>query len=148
MSRRPATLTIEGETYEVTPLSTTVGLPLGHRLVRALGPTLRTVLAGMPSESEIDEGTIAGALLKAVEDAPTELLLELGKAFAGSTKVKASTLMLSLGEPTIYDDHFAGRYGLWLKWVIACAKVNFSGFLGSSGSSAKTQAPSETASSA
>jgi hypothetical protein len=148
MSRRPAALTIDGETYEVTPLSTTVGLPLGHRLVKALGPTLRGVLAGMPGDAAIDEAAIAGAMLKAIEDAPTELLLELGKAFAGSTKVKAASLLISLGEPSVYDDHFAGRYGLWLKWVIACAKVNFSGFLGSSGNSAKIPAPTATESSA
>jgi hypothetical protein len=148
MARRPVTLSIEGEAYEVTPLTTTEGLPLGHRLVRVLGPTLRGVLSDMPTDATIDEGKIAAAVLKALEDAPTELLIELGRAFAASTKVKASSLMLSLGETAIYDEHFAGRYGLWLKWVMACAKVNFSGFLGNSGSSAKTQVQAATASSA
>jgi hypothetical protein len=52
----------------------------------------------------------------------------LCEAFAKTTRVVTGTNQERvLGD--IFDDHFAGKYGAMIKWVIACLEVNFGSFL-------------------
>ena len=158
MARQTKTFKIDGETYVVRQLTTTVGIPLGHRLVKAFGPTIREFVKSLPKGglSEFARQLLAGnveeerleqlfvVLLEAVEGCPTPLLGELGASFSEQTTIQAAGLTLPLSSGDIYDEHFAGRPGLWLKWVAACVQFNFAGFFTSSPRSAATATESPT----
>lgn len=149
MSRKVQKFPIGGEVYEITQLGTEIGMPLGHRLMKALAPSVRAFVAQIAASDEktldaaiekIGELGIALQLIDAFEHAPTELLIEFGATFREHTKVKSSTLWLPLAD--LYDDHFAGRYDLWVKWVLACVKLNFGArFLGSGSGSGASPNP-------
>jgi hypothetical protein len=149
MSRKTQKFQIDSEVYEITQLGTELGMPLGHRLLKACAPSVRSFVAQIAASDEktlgkaLDEIGEVGVLVRIVEafeQAPTELLADLAKTFAAVTTVKSATLMLPL-EAT-YDDHFAGRYDHWVKWLFACVKLNFSArFLGSSAGSGASPTP-------
>jgi hypothetical protein len=145
MARKSEEISIDGFTYRITQLGTSQGIPLGHRLLKVIGPVVVSFIEKLPAGSVVADEQLAGVVIEAMGKLPTELLVELAAAFQASTQYKQGNIALPL-EPD-YDDHFAGRYGSWLKWFIACARVNFTGFFSSSGSSAKApeqQAPSQT----
>src|SRR5690348_14209716 len=138
MARKTEKFEFDGETYTVTQLPTSIGIPLGHRLVKAFGPTVREFVKQMPKggleefvrslmKGEIPDDTLAElglVLLEALENCPTQLLSDMGVVFADSTVIRAGTLEFAKGSVpheaklsagTTYDDHFAGRPMLWMK---------------------------------
>lgn len=149
MSRKTQKFQLGPEVYEITQLGTELGVPLGHRLMKALAPSVRdlvTEIAGSDAKTlqaaigQLGEVGVAIKLVQAFEGAPTDLLVELGKTFAQVTTVKSSTLMLPLDG--LYDDHFAGRFDHWMQWVFCCVKFNFgASFLGRLASSGATPTP-------
>ena len=129
MAKKTERVRIDNEEYAISQLGAVEGLELYHELVRAFGPALRDEL----SQYRPAEETMARVLLRAIELMPRELMRELRQKFAANSKVKSGELMVGLGEGDIFDQHFAGRYGLLTKWLLACLKVNFADFLAGSG---------------
>ena len=163
MARKVEKFEFDGETYTVTQLPTSIGIPLGHRLVKAFGPTVREFVKSMPKGGLVEFArdlfsgkvsddkleTLGILLLEALENCPTQLISDMGVVFADATVVRAGLLEFAKGSVphevklsagTTYDDHFAGRPLLWMKWVIACARFNYSGFFSSSNSSPAAEA--------
>jgi hypothetical protein len=158
MARQTQKFVIDGDAYTVKQLTTSVGIPLAHRVVKVFGPAIRDFVKGMPKGgvSEFARSLMAGTVedeklvelgvvaLTAFENCPTPLLTELGVVFSENTTIKSGNLELPLSAGDIYEEHFAGRPLTWLKWVMACARFNWAGFFSSSTRSAQATAASET----
>lgn len=56
-------------------------------------------------------------------------------AFAKSTQLQATNTYVGLD--TTFDEHFAGKYGAMFRWLWACLKLNYNGFLAEFGISAE-----------
>ena len=134
MARKTASIVIDGVTFEITQLGAVEGSDLYARLAAAIGPTIADgPLAGLADSSA--EAKIAALAIKGLAGLPTELWTDLRIKFAGTTKVQAGEVMLTLGDGRTlpaegtFDQHFAGRYGHMTRWLMACLKHNFADFL-------------------
>ena len=141
MARKSETVTIDGETYEVTQLGAIEGSSLYHELVKALGPMLREELPKQLDQEA--SGALAGIIIRAIEVLPGDLVARMRTAFMRNCKLHTGGIAVEMTE-SIFDQHFAGRYGLMTKWMVHCLKLNFAGFLGDSAPAASPQ-PAEKA---
>jgi len=141
MARRAVIVAIDGEKYELTMLGATEGLSVYNRLLKALGPVVRGIIADPgiiaaqkknPDAVESDDGLglrVAGVIFQGFEAMPVEFTLELAALFAKNSKVSKEGAMLPLDAGDIFDQHFAGRYAHMTRWLIEHLKLNFSDFL-------------------
>ena len=135
MARRAVIVAIDGEKYELTMLGATEGLSVYNRLLKALGPVVRGIIAAQkknPDAVESDDGLglrVAGVIFQGFEAMPVEFTLELAALFAKNSKVSKEGAMLPLDAGDIFDQHFAGRYAHMTRWLIEHLKLNFSDFL-------------------
>jgi len=112
--RETITKDISGVTYHIQQLGARQGRSIMTRLIRVVGPAL-----GETEDLDLTK------LFEALKEEDVEALCE---AFAKTTRVVTGTNKERvLGD--IFDDHFAGKYGAMIKWVIACLEVNFGSFL-------------------
>jgi len=150
MARKTQRFAIDSAHYELTQLGAVEGIELFHELRKLAIPMLREIIQGRLLDGKVDlekldaetTAKITGLVFGLFESMPKALERELRAAFARTCKVSttgASGAMLEMGdalEPNgIFDQHFAGDYGRYQKWLLAGLKFNFAGFLGGSGSS-------------
>lgn len=142
MARQTKVIGIEGESYEVTQLGAERGMELYHALVKEVGPLVQEYLSPKKKSGESEPGgepededvnlTFGRFLLTAIGKISKELLRELRVAFAANCKVHVSGMPMPMTTGDLFDQHFAGRYGLLTKWLLECLKFNFLGFLADS----------------
>jgi hypothetical protein len=151
---------IDGDYYEVTQLGGVAGLGYFHELRKLALPALRSLLSdealvaafsGKVDLEQLDAKLavkLVAVIFELFESMPKTLELELARVFAEKTMVQLQgadvRLPLATGglQPgSLFDQHFAGRYGSYQKWLLACIKLNFAGFLGASGSSGSPANP-------
>ncbi len=131
MARLPLQRKVGTEVYEITPLTTSEGLPVAHKILQAIGGIIGELVDVARSGATDDQQ--AAAIGRAVRHVKLELLTELSDTFAKHTKFKAGEQLLEL--PAFYDDHFAQRYDQWIGWLVECCMLNFSSFFSSSAAS-------------
>ena len=151
MARKTQRFAIDGTQYEFTQLGAVEGIELFHELRKLAIPVLREVIQGGLLDGKVDlekldaESTakIASVVFGLFESMPKALERDLRAAFARSCKLSAPSApgtMLDMGDALesngVFDQHFAGEYGRYQKWLLTGLKFNFAGFLGGSGSSA------------
>ena len=140
MSGTPTKLVkIDDTEFELSQLDGVSGLDLVDRLTAALGPVVASAIrSGLSAKGGDAEAALGFLVVEAMATLPADLKADLRIRFAGLSKVKAGTLMMSLGdglklEPNgVFAQHFAGRFGHMTRWLLACLKWSFSDFLPSS----------------
>lgn len=142
--------------YTITQLPTSDGIPIYSRLMKSLGPVAREVLANSEVRALIQAASVspdnqttevtaarnaaagklglqfASLLVQAIEQLPTDFLLELARTFAGVSKFASKDtggVPIELSDKSAFDQHFAGRYMQLTRWIIENIKFNFSDFL-------------------
>jgi hypothetical protein len=137
MSKQTKVFKIDDAEFELTQLGGVEGLDLFDRLTGELGATVMgSIMAALATKDP--EGAMGMVLLGALVKLPADFKSELRVRFSALSKVKAGNMWLTLGdgkslEPeSIFDQHFAGRFGHMTKWLIACLKWSFLDFLPSS----------------
>ena len=149
MARKTQRFTIDGTHYEFLQLGAVEGIELFHELRKLAIPVLRDVVTAGLLEKKLDlekldgetTAKVASLVFGLFESMPKVLERDLRSALARSCKVSspgASPVLVEMGdalEPNgIFDQHFAGEYGRYQKWLLTGLKFNFAGFLGGSGS--------------
>lgn len=139
MARKTITVAIDDCKYELTMLGATEGLSVYNRLLKALGPVVRGIIADpgiiaaqKKTGDDADEGLglrVAGVIFQGFEAMPVEFTVELAGLFAKHSKVSKEGAWLPLDVVDIFDQHFAGRYAHMTRWLIEHLKLNFSDFL-------------------
>lgn len=145
-------VTIDGDLYTMTQLGGVEGVALFHDLRKLVlpvltevitGPDLAGLLTGKVEADKIDPATLGklmALVLQLFQSMPKALELELALKFAQNCTVVIGEVAMPLGAGGLqpggtFDQHFAGRYVAYQKWLLHGLKFNFASFLGSSGSS-------------
>lgn len=123
---------IDGLRYTVTHMPTRKGLALLVRLTKILGPGLGAFLGGAGRAARLpgESGTEV-ALALGTSDAVHDLCerLDAGELqFAIDELARCTTVQVERDEPVladIFDDHFAGRYDVLLRWLRFALEVNY-----------------------
>lgn len=141
MSKQTKLFKIDDAEFELEQLGGVEGMDLFDRLTGELGPSVMgNIIAALGTKDP--EAAIGMALVGAMVKLPAEFKVQLRVRFAGLSKLKAGGMLLTLGDgvkldvDSIFDQHFAGRFGHMTKWLIACLKWSFIDFLPSSPASA------------
>lgn len=147
MARSKQKLALDGEGYEIQMLPATEGLAVYNRLLKVLGPMMRSALkepgivggkkvaADGASEDSTAGMKIAAIVIEGFETMDVAFTLELAALFAKNTSVMMEGAMVPMAAGDIFDQHFAGRYAHMTRWLLAHLKLNFSDFLAGLGSS-------------
>jgi hypothetical protein len=150
MARKTQRFRLDGAEYELTQLGAVEGIDLFHELRKLAIPALRGLIQEGLLDGKVDiekldaesASKIAGVVLSLFEAMPKTLERELRVEFSRNCKVRApgaSGAFLEMGDALetngIFDQHFAGEYGRYQKWLLTALKFNFAGFLDGSGSS-------------
>lgn len=155
MARKTVSVALDGESYQLTQLPSTEGLGIYSKLLRLLGPMIRSALsdpavtggakasvaAEDPEKLQLSDSAglkIASIIIQGFETLDTTFLLELAQSFSKVTMVKlegSGFVEMSAGD--IFDQHFAGRYAHLTRWLLAHLKLNYSDFLAGLASSVK-----------
>lgn len=115
--------TIGEFTYDVTSLGAKVGNRVLMKLAKSVGPAF--LLAAGGGAKGIDVGRASEAIREMNED-DFEWIVQ---QFATKTDVTlADGRSPSLGNPAMFDMHFAGLYAEELQWLEFCIEVNFGPF--------------------
>jgi len=139
--REPQKKTIDGITFEVTPLGFKQGRKAFVRLSKALGPAL----GAAPSVDALKAGRNVSAILERLVAEVSDDDLEWFASTLGdkntrySTDLEAWPFLNSANRETL----FQGRLTLFFKWLIFALEVNFSDFLDLLKSVKTDGAPSE-----
>lgn len=115
---------IDGFTYEVTQLGAIKGSQVFVRVLRLLGPMVKT--------------KDVGSLFANLQEEDVKYLCD---AFAPRTQVMGVAPL-----DKCFDFHFAGRYMALVKWLVFCFELNFGDFLKGASLSDASQALGLTAS--
>lgn len=152
MGQKQQTVTIDGDLYEMKQLGFVQGLALFHELRRMAMPFLRDlvsdpqILAAFNKSGEEEDKALAdNPVLQAklarlvftlFESLDSAFEHQLVAAFAQQTRVQIGQVFVPMGDArqpnSVIDQHFAGRWMSYQKWLVESAKFNFAGFLGSS----------------
>jgi hypothetical protein len=123
MARKTHTFVIEGWTYTMTQLGALTGRRLAVRLAKVLASAAPTIKRVMDNT----DGAIDG-IEDLAEFLNEEDLEVFWNEFASVTIAKAGNQTLALGEPAIFDEHFAGQFVPMMKFFGEGLKLNFAGF--------------------
>jgi hypothetical protein len=141
MARKVETFALDGEHYRVTQLGAVDGRRLIVRLIKTMAPLLRGVeMAGakptpqgvLSRVLETSDGKVFGAVADFLQEFDGAFFEELCEKFASATEVRVtdgSTERWPTLSTTVFDEHFAGRYGLMLRWFVRCLALNGADFL-------------------
>lgn len=148
MGLRTEERTIGGFTYRVRQHGYREGRALLPIVLRAVGPTLGTLLEGLGRDGKLglDANLDLSRALSEFSSSLSQDDLETiaDKMAERSWIVDAKQHQMACGEdgtahlPTVDEDHWPSRYNDWLKWLAFALEVNFSSFLGEKGSVAGT----------
>ncbi len=120
------TKTIDGQEWTVTTLPAGVGMEIGSKLIRLLGPALGKAVsaAASPGQSLLDSES-----LPAIGEALTALSLSLGDPEAVALVKRLVTTGVHCGTTEVtlktFDIHFAGDYLTMLKVAAFAIEANF-----------------------
>jgi len=122
--REPQKKTIDGVTFEVTPLGYSTGRKAFVRLSKAVGPALAEAAGGGPDP---DMAAALGSLVQNVEDDDLEWFADvLGKTTRFSSDGGDKWPFLTEANREVL---FSGRIFLFFQWLAFALEVNFSDFL-------------------
>jgi hypothetical protein len=126
MTNKPGRrLTVGADVYNVHAVSTSSGLRAIAIFTNMIGPALRELAAAHSKPSDAIAGAIACLLEH--KDLPARLP-ELARLLAEQTTVHLEDgRTLSLSDPGMYEDHFAGSPA-FLPWFTAAVEVSLGGF--------------------
>jgi hypothetical protein len=124
MALKQETVEIDGHKYNMTQLGALEGRRLVVRLSKALAP----MLGSFAEHEKLTEGAVMAALSTGIESLDEQLTEELCNAFTRRTLFQHQEQWVELER--YFDQHFAGRYGSLLRWMLAHLKLNFADFLG------------------
>jgi hypothetical protein len=121
------------------PFGAVEGLKLAGLLSKTAGPVLAPLLTAGK------DGIITDAAAKAIaqalaDDLNVDASVQLIQRLVAQTTAKGVGV---LGEPKVFDEHFAANYGDLVALLAVVVRVNFSGFF--SGLGAMMPAPSQPA---
>ena len=168
--RKVHRVAIGPDKYEFTQLGGIEGMELFHDLRKAAMPALARLHSDSELLATLDSKTANTAELVAKLDGklvsklgevvvglldaiPKPLERELRAAFARTCNVGVpaegphgkQTAFVPMGDAEqhdgIFDQHFSGRPGAYLAWMLEGLKFNFAGFLGDSGSGSAPVTP-------
>lgn len=124
--------TIDGFTYEVTPVTAAAGYKALLRFMKLASPVLSAAMDG----GKTMEQAAAAALSKLATTVEEGDLLYFAKLFGPQTKFCEEGKESSDCWATLTSDaqelHFAARYMAMFDWLKFCMEVNFGGFFGES----------------
>lgn len=116
---------IDGFTYSIQQLGAKEGRIVLARILRIVGGAIAAGAAGGEGESNVTAAV--GKLVESLPDAEVNFLCD---TFAKGTQVSAEdTPDKVVLMKDVFDDHFAGRYGAMVKWLMAALETNFGSFL-------------------
>ncbi len=108
---------IDGVKYEVWPL--------GHSLAQRILTKFLRSMAAMAGAVDAPDSAQLGALARALSDEDIDFIAKnFGDASAYESEDGKSVPLVKV----VQDMHFAGRFDVFLRWLLFCAEVNFSGF--------------------
>lgn len=153
MAIKQETETIEGHAYTVRQFGARTGMTVAFRMFKVLGPALGklAVLKDLKDgkATKLPEGgveVLLESVFKSVADmAKEEDFLYLVDQFQEVTTLHhrlpdGPGTVVPVALKTVFDDHFAGRYGALLKWFLFAGRVNFSSFFSESPGADQTSA--------
>jgi len=118
--------TIDGTTYEVTPLTFGVGHKALLRFIKIAGPLLSAALEGKEGGYE----NAAASIFKVLPAVLTEEdIAYFSREFGLRTRYQDGSKWVPLVAEN-QEIHFAGRYSAFFGWMRFCIEVNFGGFFG------------------
>ena len=128
--REVVSVTIEGQTYKIKPLATTISLRIMSRLVKLVGGPIGEALKsgnGFMDKELTDSLPIVGTVINAI----TERLDE--EIVLNTIKELLSTVIIVNGDKekplsAIFEIHFEGRIFHLLKLVKEVLEVNYGDF--------------------
>jgi hypothetical protein len=139
MPRKVETFELDGEHYRVTQLGALEGRRLLVKVSKTLGPMLsRLKLEKKPGKTLVEsalEAEVFPALGGFLQELDEGLFDELCQKFAELTEVRVRDRgqenwpTLGSHGGAVFDEHFAGRYGLMVRWFGKCLAINGGDFL-------------------
>lgn len=138
------TLAIGEFTYMVRQHGYREGRALLPIVLRAIGPTLGTLLEGMGKDGKVglEANLDLSAMLTEFSSSLSEQDLE-----HITTKLAERTWIVGAAKhkyvcdpngnahlPLVEEEHWPSRYGDWTRWLVFALRVNFSSFLAGTGS--------------
>jgi hypothetical protein len=124
---------IGSSTYKVQQLELNKALPLIPIVLRAVGPTLASLLDGSKSVEELLDGKV-GTVTDAVREFSRSLeahdLLELSNTLMTGSQLMNAETGTWIPLSSVAQNHFPPRYNEWLQWLFVAVGVNFASFLG------------------
>lgn len=125
--REPQRKTIDGVTFEVTPLGFRKGRQAFTRLAKALGPAL----GAAESVTELAQGQGVNKVLeRLVGEVSDDDLDWFSETFAETTRFSRDGERWPTMRSAEQDALFGGNLTLFFRWLMFCMEVNFSDFLG------------------
>lgn len=108
---------IEGVRYEAWPLPFSAARGILLKVSRALGAA-----AGAVDGTSTQQ---VGAILSSLSDKD---IAQISEAFGNASRYHDGTNMVPL-IASAQELHFAGRFDSFVRWIVLCVRVNFSGFI-------------------
>lgn len=147
MAVRTEERTIGEFTYRVRQHEYREGRALLPVVLRAIGPTLGTLLEGLQGgaggkglDANLDLSAAFSEFSSSLnEDDLARITDKLAqRSWIIGPAVKAHKMACDANGdahlPTVEEEHWPSRYGDWVKWLMFALEVNFSSFLGDKGS--------------
>ena len=131
MAVQKKTITIDGESYDITQLGAVKGRKIWLRLLK----TMSALFKGLAAADGLTQEAMLGALADVVDGLDEETCEMMYEAFGPVNLVHEGERRPAL-TGAIFDQHFAGRPFLMTKWLGENILFNFADFLpAASGSS-------------
>jgi hypothetical protein len=119
---------IDGFNYSIMQLGAKQGRLVLARVMRAVAGA-----AGKAASTAVEEDSTAAALtgmatlVEGLSDTDVEYFCDIFSKVTMVAKQETPDKQVVLGD--CFDDHFAGRYGVMVKWLWAALNTNFASFL-------------------
>ncbi len=113
---------IDGTTYEVTPLPTSIGLKALVRLLHIMSPVLAAAAKDGSNQDKV--GGMLAALPTALSEGDLEYFTSI---FGAQSKYQDGPNWIPLLKQN-QELHFAGKYGELFRWLVFCVEVNYKNF--------------------
>ncbi len=122
LEERKQTVEIDGTVYEITPVPFGVGRPALMRLIRIISPIFAAAMKQQGRDAAI--GAVFEALPTALAD---EDVVYFEKLFGPYSQFQHGSEWIKLVDAQ-RELHFAGRYLVFARWLVACMRCNFGDF--------------------
>jgi len=117
--------------YTINQLPAPKGMALLTRLYKLAGPTIAQVLGAQDADKlrELTLAHVAHGIVELADRISEEDLERLYDTFAAQCTYRtADGSGGKMVDVIARNEHFAGRYDDYFKWLVACLEVNYSSF--------------------